>query len=80
MDYLLWDPLVQFQYKYYNFLVIPFAVIIPTLIPYYLFGESLFNSFFLCFILRYVYTLQLSLSGKSIRGDRFMQRITWIKF
>ncbi|XP_072160769.1 acyl-CoA Delta-9 desaturase isoform X2 [Bemisia tabaci] len=39
------DPLVMFQKKYYKSLFTLLAVIIPTAIPYYLWGEDLMTSF-----------------------------------
>ncbi len=64
VNYLWSDPIVRFQYNFYEPLVVLFCIIIPTLIPYYLFDESLFISFHLCFLIRYAYTLQLSFCGK----------------
>lgn len=63
VDYLWSDPVMRFQYNYYEVLVTIFCIVIPTLIPYYLFGETLVNSFHLCFLIRYAYTLQLSFCG-----------------
>lgn len=54
---LLHDPIVRFQRRHYLPLVLTFCFIVPTLIPYYLFGETLWNSFFVCSILRYVVLL-----------------------
>lgn len=63
-EYLWSDPIMKFQYQYYEVLVIIFCIVLPTLLPYYLWNESLVNSYHLCVIVRYVYTLQLSLSGE----------------
>lgn len=51
------DKVVQFQRRYYLPLVTIFSVLLPTLIPMFLFGESAQVGFFVCVILRYVYTL-----------------------
>ncbi|CAG2120650.1 unnamed protein product, partial [Medioppia subpectinata] len=66
VDYLWSDPIVRFQYNYYEPLVAVFCIIIPTLIPIYLFNETIVNSFHLCFLIRYAYTLQLSFCGNSL--------------
>jgi len=54
---ILADPVVRFQRKFYLPLVAVFCFIVPTLIPYLIFGETLWNSFFVCGILRYVVLL-----------------------
>jgi len=51
------DPLVSFQRKFYIPLIILIWGIFPTYFPYYLWGETLWNSFNLCVIYRYVYVL-----------------------
>ena len=66
VDYLWSDPVMRFQYNHYEVLVALLSIVIPTLIPYYLFDETLVNSFHLCFLIRYAYTLQLSFCGKII--------------
>ena len=67
INYLWSDPIMRFQYNYYEILVILFCIVIPTLIPYHFFGESLINSFHLCFLIRYAYTLELSFCGNSMK-------------
>lgn len=56
----LWrDPVLKFQKKYYKFLM-PFACfILPTYIPT-LWGESVWNAFFVCAVFRYIYTLNVT--------------------
>lgn len=54
---ILADPVVRFQRKFYLPLVLMFCYIVPTLVPVYLFGETYWNSFFVCAILRYVVLL-----------------------
>jgi stearoyl-CoA desaturase (delta-9 desaturase) len=66
VKYLWSDPIVKFQYDYYIPLVLLINVMIPTFIPYFLFGETVTNGFFICFVFRYVYTMELALSGESI--------------
>ena len=63
VDYLWNDPMVKNQHQYYWFLFLVINCLIPTLIPYVLFGETLVNSFYTCFAFRFVYTMQLALSG-----------------
>jgi stearoyl-CoA desaturase (Delta-9 desaturase) len=38
------DPVVKFQYKYYNILVVIFGAVIPMFIPMYFWNETLLNS------------------------------------
>lgn len=54
---LINDPIVRYQKKFYIPLVILFWAIIPTLIPHYFWGETLWNSFFTCVPLRYLFAL-----------------------
>ena len=58
------DPLIQFQYDYYEPLMILCNAVIPTFVPYYFFGEELFDSFLWVFALRYIYTLHVAFAGK----------------
>lgn len=51
------DPIVRFQRRFYIPLVIVCWGIIPTLIPYYCFNETLWHSFLGCVCFRYVYVL-----------------------
>ena len=54
---LMADPLIRFQRKYYKLLVLIASVIVPTVIPYWFWSETLFNSFYICVLFRYCYTL-----------------------
>ncbi|EHA97944.1 Stearoyl-CoA desaturase 5 [Heterocephalus glaber] len=54
---LLADPVVQFQRKYYKTSVALMCFVVPTLVPWYIWGESLWNSYFLAAILRYTIAL-----------------------
>ena len=51
------DPIVRFQHQYYLPCVIVMCFVVPTLIPYLLWSETLYNSFYVCALLRYVVTL-----------------------
>jgi stearoyl-CoA desaturase (delta-9 desaturase) len=75
VKYLWSDPIVKFQYDYYIPLVLLINVIIPTFIPYFLFGETVINGFFICFVFRYVYTMELALSGESLLNLQYIEII-----
>ncbi|OQR77861.1 acyl-CoA desaturase-like [Tropilaelaps mercedesae] len=60
MDDLLQDPVVTFQKKYYKPLAILACFVIPTLIPMVFFGETFLNSFFVCALWRYCFTLNMT--------------------
>jgi len=51
------DPVVRIQHRYYLTSVLFFCFLMPTLIPYLGWGETLYNSFYICALLRYVVTL-----------------------
>lgn len=51
------DPIVRLQHRYYLQSIAIFCFGLPTLVPYYLWGESLYNAFYICALLRYVVTL-----------------------
>lgn len=51
------DPVVRFQHRYYLPSVLLFCFVVPTMIPYLLWGETLYNSFYICSLLRYVVLL-----------------------
>ncbi|XP_054156838.1 acyl-CoA desaturase-like [Oppia nitens] len=54
----LWnDPMLRFQHRNYRPMILVFCVIVPTLIPALFWSETLFNSFYICFMFRYIYTL-----------------------
>lgn len=54
---LLADPVLRFQRKVYKTSVILCCFVFPTVVPHYLWGESLWNAYFLSAILRYCLTL-----------------------
>lgn len=51
------DPVLRFQRKVYQPAVILCCFVLPTIVPYYFWGESLWNAFFLAGILRYCLAL-----------------------
>lgn len=57
---VLKDPIVRFQRRYYLPLVITWCFIIPTIIPYFAWNESLWISYFVCSIFRYCFTLNMT--------------------
>uniref|UniRef100_A0A8C9NIX2 Stearoyl-CoA desaturase 5 n=2 Tax=Carduelinae TaxID=37599 RepID=A0A8C9NIX2_SERCA len=57
---LLDDPVVRFQRKYYKSSVVLMCFVIPTIVPWYLWGESLWNAYFLASILRYTISLNVT--------------------
>ncbi|CAG2168631.1 unnamed protein product, partial [Oppiella nova] len=54
------DPLIKFQRRFYIPLVALIWGAFPTYVPYYLWGESLLNSYFLCVMFRYALTLNIT--------------------
>lgn len=79
VNYLFSDPIVRFQYIYYSPLFLLINVIIPSLMPYYLFDDTIINGFFICFMFRYVYTIQLAMCGKLFKLFTWMNsnKINW---
>ncbi|KAK2823606.1 hypothetical protein Q7C36_020206 [Tachysurus vachellii] len=57
---LLADPVVVFQRKYYKMSVLVMCFFLPTMVPWYFWGESMWNSYFLASILRYTVALNLT--------------------
>ncbi|KAM8939797.1 stearoyl-CoA desaturase 5 [Pelodytes ibericus] len=57
---LLDDPVVMFQRKHYKISVLIMCFAIPTIVPWYFWGESLWISYFLAAILRYTVSLNVS--------------------
>ncbi|XP_026501242.1 acyl-CoA Delta-9 desaturase-like [Vanessa tameamea] len=53
------DPVLRFQKKYYLILMPLACFILPSIIPT-LWGESLWNGYFVCAIFRYVYVLNVT--------------------
>lgn len=65
MSDLYADDIVMFQRRHYKLLVIIFNIIFPTLIPWYIWDETIWNSFFVCFAFRYAYVLNVTWSVNS---------------
>lgn len=66
------DPYVMFQDRNHNLFVV-LAIIVSTLIPWFLLGESLKVSFFYAFLFRYVFSLHstwLINSAAHFYGDK----------
>ncbi|XP_028287787.1 acyl-CoA desaturase [Parambassis ranga] len=57
---LLNDKVVMFQRKYYKLSVLIMCFFIPTIVPWYLWGESLWVAYFLPGLLRYTLVLNAS--------------------
>ncbi|XP_074180383.1 stearoyl-CoA desaturase 5 isoform X2 [Rhinolophus sinicus] len=57
---LLDDPVVRFQRKYYKITVVLMCFVLPTLVPWCIWGESLWNAYFLASILRYTISLNVT--------------------
>merc|ERR1711970_627476 len=57
---ILADPVVYWQKRFYLLLVILICFVMPTCIPYYVFGETFLNSFFVCALFRYCVTLNVT--------------------
>jgi len=67
------DPVIMFHEKYYHYLHHLCIFIIPTLIPWYFFGETLFNSFCVGACLRYIYLANRTFCVNSVAhlwGDK----------
>lgn len=60
------DPVVMFQHRYYLPLVVIFWFLLPTLIPYLLWNESILHAFLTCVCFRYVFALHSTWTVNSI--------------
>ncbi|KGL84230.1 Stearoyl-CoA desaturase 5, partial [Tinamus guttatus] len=63
---LLDDPVVRIQRKYYKLSVVLMCFVFPALVPWYVWGESLWNAYFLASILRYAVSLNTTWSINSV--------------
>ncbi|ODM95066.1 Stearoyl-CoA desaturase 5 [Orchesella cincta] len=73
MSDILNDPVVYYQKKYYVPSVIVCFALLPTVIPWYYWGESLWNAYWVAVILRYCFALNatwLVNSAAHMYGDR----------
>ncbi|XP_036450782.1 stearoyl-CoA desaturase 5-like [Colossoma macropomum] len=57
---LLADPVVIFQRRHYKISVVVMCFLLPTLVPWYFWGECIWNSYFLAAILRYTISLNVA--------------------
>jgi stearoyl-CoA desaturase (Delta-9 desaturase) len=51
------DPVLRFQRRYYLPLIFFYIVVLPVSIPIFMWGESFFTALFVCFFMRYCWTL-----------------------
>jgi len=51
------DPIVMFQKKYYWVLMPIVSMVMPTIVPWLLTGETMWNAYHVCVALRYTYSL-----------------------
>lgn len=63
---LLADPVVYYQHKYYNILVLLSCIVLPTLVPALLWGESAWYAFLVAGMLRLVLTYNITFSVNSV--------------
>jgi stearoyl-CoA desaturase (delta-9 desaturase) len=57
----LWaDPVVRFQRRHYFKLVILLCFFLPAYIPYYYWGEEFWTAFYVCSMMRYCWTLNIT--------------------
>ena len=57
LDDLTFDPVVQFQGKYYLLLYLLWSIVIPTYLPMKMWNESFTRSLLICFVFRYITSL-----------------------
>ncbi|XP_044736921.1 acyl-CoA Delta-9 desaturase-like [Chrysoperla carnea] len=54
------DPIIRFQIRYYFRLLFLFFAFLPTVIPWYLWNETLTNSWFVAVALRHLFSLHIT--------------------
>jgi stearoyl-CoA desaturase (delta-9 desaturase) len=54
------DPVLRFQKKYYLLLMPIACFLVPTMVPWYFWGESLRNAWFVCALFRYAVVLNVT--------------------
>ncbi|KAK5650539.1 hypothetical protein RI129_001568 [Pyrocoelia pectoralis] len=59
------DPVVRFQRKYYLILVIIFCLCIPTIVPWYLWDEDIWVSWFVATMFRLTFSLNVTFAVNS---------------
>ncbi|XP_075526491.1 stearoyl-CoA desaturase 5-like isoform X1 [Dermacentor variabilis] len=60
MSDLLADPVVRFQRKHYLSMMVVICFVLPAVVPWWLWGESLWNAFLVCSLTRYCFTLNMT--------------------
>ncbi|KAH7980877.1 hypothetical protein HPB49_019778 [Dermacentor silvarum] len=60
MSDLLADPVVRFQRKHYLSMMVLICFVLPAVLPWWLWGESLWNAFLVCSLTRYCFTLNMT--------------------
>ncbi|KAL3218369.1 hypothetical protein MRX96_031562 [Rhipicephalus microplus] len=73
MSDLLADPVVRFQRRYYFPLMLSLCFILPAVLPWWLWEETLWNAFVVCSLTRYCFTLNMTWlvnSAAHIWGNR----------
>ncbi|PIK45813.1 putative stearoyl-CoA desaturase [Apostichopus japonicus] len=68
LDYsdMLNDPVVKFQHKFYYPLILMISFVLPTVVPYFLWNESLWNAYFVAAVMRLVLTLNIGWCVNSV--------------
>jgi stearoyl-CoA desaturase (delta-9 desaturase) len=66
MSDLLNDPVCAMQRKFYLPSVVLFCFVLPTVIPVYFWGESAWNAYFICAMLRYIAALNVTWTVNSV--------------
>jgi stearoyl-CoA desaturase (delta-9 desaturase) len=57
---ILTDPIVRFQRRFYLPLVTVCCFVIPTIVPHFYWNETYWNAYFVCALLRYCWTLNMT--------------------
>jgi len=66
LDDLLNDPVLKFQRRFYLPLVLMFCFVLPTVIPYFAWGESLLVAYFTAAAFRYAWLLNVTWTVNSL--------------
>ena len=67
------DPVIMFQHRHYRKLCLLISVVMPTVVPWLLWGEDILVAYFIHFLSRYILTLHstwLVNSAAHLWGDR----------
>ncbi|CAH1405201.1 unnamed protein product [Nezara viridula] len=60
------DPWIMFQKRHYKILYVVFAILIPVAIPCYFWNETIWNSFIICYVARYITLLNATWCVNSV--------------